>query len=1386
MKKAQQRLLGQYESLPPALQSAMEVLSVVYRPVSRTRSLEFVQKAGIRDIASGGITPARWKILVRHLLDKGLLHEDERKIACNSEIAEVILRTADRKGTLSRWVAAVDQLTPRRQRRGQGHYPYYLYYYDSEHLLDDFRLAVHLNRADEFTNLLSTMEHSFGTTVSVCDVFQRLFNSPFDKEWLASRSAMIRNTAIREVVTSAHENLAPADEPVSVLERFVAEEAGAGDWRRNLIVRHHLLKGDLRALGEWLPRGEAATEGTLLGWELCIRGEYEKAVEGFEAAIRLIKEETRKRDVLLDPDHAAFYVIAQLGTGDVKRIRQAHKYIDLAIRKQMAPWSLYQSLKWAADVAGGKSEPRSAMAVIESLKHLPALQRLLIYAALYWVSKAAARKALTGIKTLRRNAVSGGYPWVAAECAQLEARLLSDGQGSSRSPNGHERLGTVSVLEAMQEEQPWQRGLRGLAQMVEMVGNRSSASGSASRLTWRIASEGKARSVQAYEQKVSPAGRWSKGKAVTLKRLHSRTDLAFMTLQDERVCQAIEAEPTGQSGRFTYSLDVDGGLAQLAGHPLVFRADSPGTRVEVVRAEPELRVTTSGARVKIALVPEFPVEGWVATNAESPTRLTVTAFGPTHREILAVIGMKGLVAPAGARDEIVHAVSSVSALVTVHSDIDGGEAEAEDVVADSTPLFQLMPYEDGLRTEPLVRPFIGDGPTYSPGIGGEVVFATVGGRRTRARRNPAEEMRRHREAVASCPSLQRADWDGAGWILPDPGLCLELLDELHALGDQVSVAWPKGETMRIQHRAGASNLSLKLRKKQDWFGVEGELRLDSGLVMQLGELLELIAQSEGRFLPLRDKGFLALSGRFRQRVEELAAYLDRDSKGLRFHHSRAPAIEPLIEEAGTVDADRSWEKRLRGFREAQALDPALPSTLQAELRDYQARGFQWATRLAAWGAGACLADDMGLGKTVQALTVALARAPAGPTLVVAPTSVCSNWIDEARRFTPTLRPAQFGHGDRDKALKAAGPFDVVICSYGLLHQEADRLAAVRWEMIVLDEAQAIKNRETMRSRAAMRLTGSFRMITTGTPIENHLGELWNLFNFINPGLLGSSQSFGKKFASPIQQRSSEDARRRLKRLIQPFILRRTKTAVLDELPARTEITVRVEMSEPERTFYEAVRQRAIGSLGGLGAGDGKSHLQILAEIMRLRRACCHPRLLAPDIEIPGSKLEAFSETVAELIDNSHKALVFSQFVGHLRIVREHLDRRGISYRYLDGSTPARDRKREVDAFQAGNGDLFLISLRAGGQGLNLTAADYVLHLDPWWNPAVEDQASDRAHRIGQTRPVTVYRFVMKDTIEEKIVDLHAAKRDLADNLLEGADMSGKMSADELLALLRES
>jgi SNF2 family DNA or RNA helicase len=687
-----------------------------------------------------------------------------------------------------------------------------------------------------------------------------------------------------------------------------------------------------------------------------------------------------------------------------------------------------------------------------------------------------------------------------------------------------------------------------------------------------------------------------------------------------------------------------------------------------------------------------------------------------------------------------------------------------------------------------MRPLGTGGAYYQPGNGGASVLAELDGKPVQAKRDLALEKQRAKEVIQACPGFSQAEQDNSGdWLLEEPEQCLELLLQLQALPpDQAQVEWPEGVKFKLLGQSTGSGFNLNIKQEHDWFALQGELRVNENTVIEIQQLLGLLNAGQGRFLQLQDGQFIALTDAFRRRLEDLKAYADITGKKVRINPLAALTLDDWDDSLGSIKADKHWQAHMQRLRSARKFQPVLPSTFQAELRDYQMDGYIWLARLAQWGVGACLADDMGLGKTVQGLALLVDRAPNGPSLIVAPTSVCMNWEKEAKRFAPTLKPQLLGTGDRQRVLENLEPFDLLICSYGLLQQEqvADMLAKIRFQTVILDEAQAIKNTATRRSQGAMNLQGDFKIIMTGTPLENHLGELWNLYRFINPGLLGSQEQFNQRFAGPIERDRNSLAKQQLKKLIQPFILRRTKTQVLQELPPRTEIPMYVELSNEEMAFYEALRRESLQILTSTETQAGQKHLLILAAITKLRRSCCNTRLANAEISLPSSKLAAFGDIVDELLDNKHKALVFSQFVDHLQIIKDYIEQRGIRYQYLDGSTPIKERQKRVDAFQRGEGELFLISLKAGGVGINLTAADYVIHMDPWWNPAVEDQASDRAHRMGQLRPVTIYRMIAKDTIEEKIVALHSHKRDLADSLLDGADISGKMSADDLLGLMR--
>ena len=454
--------------------------------------------------------------------------------------------------------------------------------------------------------------------------------------------------------------------------------------------------------------------------------------------------------------------------------------------------------------------------------------------------------------------------------------------------------------------------------------------------------------------------------------------------------------------------------------------------------------------------------------------------------------------------------------------------------------------------------------------------------------------------------------------------------------------------------------------------------------------------------------------------------------------------------------------------------PALPADLGAQLRPYQRVGVAWLGFLRNAGLGAVLADDMGLGKTLQALC-----AVRGRTLVVCPTSVLHNWADEARRFRPSLRVHVY-HGPKRTLPENA---DLLLTSYAILRLDIEQLEAIAWDAVILDEAQAIKNPDSQAARAAYRLRAEFRLSLSGTPVENRLDELWSQMHFTNRGLLGGRARFKKRYAEPIG-RGDQGAAKELRTRLRPFLLRRLKRDVAKELPPRTDMVLRCALTAEERDIYDAVRAATRADVvQRLAQGGGV--MAALEALLRLRQASCHPGLLPghqDQSERISAKLQSLLDALELVAADDHKALVFSQWTSLLDLIEPWLQRSGIDWLRLDGST--RDRASVVRGFQAEDGPpVLLISLKAGGTGLNLTAADHVFLCDPWWNPAVEDQAADRAHRIGQERPVMVYRLVAQDTVEERILALQDKKRALADAALDGADRAARLTRDDLLALL---
>ena len=561
------------------------------------------------------------------------------------------------------------------------------------------------------------------------------------------------------------------------------------------------------------------------------------------------------------------------------------------------------------------------------------------------------------------------------------------------------------------------------------------------------------------------------------------------------------------------------------------------------------------------------------------------------------------------------------------------------------------------------------------------------------------------------------------------------------------------------------------------------------------EELEALYQSllrKKKFHKLKDGRYLSLDGSGYEKLAEISHMSQLKPEDLKKGTVTMPAFRALyldrvLEKQNDVaiDKDGGFKKLVWNFKAVEDADYPIPATLSGTLRSYQKTGFQWMKTLEENGFGGILADEMGLGKTVQVITYLLTvnrKVTGKPSLIVCPASLVLNWADELARFGPSLKTTVFSGGLKERKAQIAEDTDsdVWVTSYDLLKRDIDLLADKHFHACILDEGQAVKNQSTKASKAVKQILAKQRFVLTGTPIENRLSELWNLFDFLMPGYLFSHGTFVERLEKPIVQSDNPHARKQLSLLVQPFLLRRLKADVLKELPEKTEHIRRIALSEPERKVYQAQAHYALKA-----TEDGESRMQILALLTKLRQICCDPSLLYENYEGDRSKLTACMELCTTLTENNHQVLIFSQFTSMLDEIRTQLDKRKISSFTLIGSTPKETRAKLVREFNKGGASVFLISLKAGGTGLNLTGADTVIHYDPWWNLAAQNQATDRAHRIGQKQHVQVYKLIAKDTIEEKILQLQEKKAHLMDAIT-GEAGSEPLSRDEILTLLSDS
>lgn len=937
------------------------------------------------------------------------------------------------------------------------------------------------------------------------------------------------------------------------------------------------------------------------------------------------------------------------------------------------------------------------------------------------------------------------------------------------------------------------------------------APGASRRLVWAITvdADGEVGTIEPMEQTFGARG-WSRPRPLTLARVAEDDGLPPW---DARVARAIRRDA---SRNRRHVLDRAAAMMALVGHPAVVLAHAPTVPLEVVEASPALEAVREDDRFVLRIVPPLraarTMEDFLPAAArdeaealrqitvlqDGSRRLRVIRFTPAQQGAAKLIA-GGLTVPADAQARLDGTLRALASHFQIHADSSGEARERE---PESRLRAEVAPVGRGISLRLVVTPLGAVGPRLVPGHGRAQLMATLGGETLVTYRDLDAELAHVAEVFDALPFLvQQAPASGEHhWTLDDPDNALTVIEVLPGLEGVIDLEWPRGRELRVLP-ADLPQLAVSVETGSEWFKLVGELQVAEGLVLSLEKLVAWAHGHAGRFIPMEHGVYVALTRQLRDRLRDLAGVADRMRDGIRVPLVATPWLDDVLAGVG-IDPDAHFRTRVKRLRAAREADAPVPGNLATELRPYQVEGFRWMMSLADAGFGACLADDMGLGKTLQSLAVLLARAAGGPALVVAPTSVCGNWAAEARRFAPSLNVHVYAEGDREAIVTQAAAHDLVIVSYNLLQQARKAFCDRAWHTVVADEAQSFKNPSSRRAQAMFALQADCRIALSGTPVENRLAELWAVMRFCNPGLLGSLVRFNEHFANPIERNGAREPRVRLRRMIAPFVLRRTKAQVLDELPPRTELVVRVTPEPAEAAHYEALRRQALSEAerallrpaknkrARATLPEPEARIHVLAQLMRMRRAACDPRLVTPEVGHAGAKVRAFAELATTLAANGHKTLVFSQFVDFLQLLRHTLDEAGLAYQYLDGATPAGERTRRVAAFQAGDGDVFLISLKAGGFGLNLTAADYIVIADPWWNPAAEDQAMGRAHRIGQQRPVTVYRLIAAGTIEERIVDLHQGKRALAEGVLDadadeavGRDVP-MPDIDELVGLLR--